>query len=138
VNTPLVAPTNPPTTPIAPRNTSVKHKRSNVFPLVIKALDMNIKSLIDAMECTKKHNGKIMKRTTKKQLKYLKSRKRKIHHTSKNMVNVLTSLSLAMCHAFIQDKTNLFPLVHLLSDSLEDENRQDNIQMLNDDEEEAI
>lgn len=43
-----------------------------------------------------------------------------------------------MCHAFIQDKTNLFPLVHLLSDSLEDENRQDNIQMLNDDEEEAI
>ncbi len=39
-----------------------------------------------------------------------------------------------MCHAFIQDKTNLFPLVHLLLDSLEDENGQNNTQMDNDDE----
>jgi hypothetical protein len=63
--TPLVAPTNLPTTPIDPRNTNVKHKRPNVFSLVIKALDMNIKSLIDAMERTKKHHGKVMERTTK-------------------------------------------------------------------------
>ncbi len=96
---------------------------------------MNIKSLVDAMECTKKHHGKIMERTTKKQLKYLKSKERKIHHMSKNMVNVVTSLSLVMCPAFIQDKTNLFPFVHFLLDSLKDENGQDNIQMVNDDEE---
>jgi hypothetical protein len=51
------------------------------------------------------------------------------------MVNVLTSLNLSNFHAFIQDKTNLFPLVHLLSDSLKDENAQNNIQMVNDDEE---
>jgi hypothetical protein len=31
--------------------------------------------------------------------------------------------------------TNLFPLVHLLLDSLENENGQDNIQMVNDDDE---
>lgn len=62
-----------------------------------------------------------MERTTKEQLKYLKSRKRKIHHTSKNTIKVLTSLNLVMCHAFIQDKTNLFPHVHLLLSSLEHE-----------------
>jgi hypothetical protein len=59
-NTPLIAPTNPPTTLIAPRNISVKHKRSNVFSLVIEASYMNIKSLIDVMERIKKHHGKVM------------------------------------------------------------------------------
>jgi hypothetical protein len=40
-----------------------------------------------------------------------------------------------MHHAFIQDKTNFFPLIHLLSYSLKDENGQDNTQMVNDDDE---
>jgi hypothetical protein len=107
-NTPLVAATNPLATPIVLRNTTMKHKRSNVFSLVSEASDMNIKSLIDVMERTKKHHGKVMEQTTKEQLKYLKSIKRKIHHISKNMVNVITSLRFVMCHAFIQNKLTCF------------------------------
>jgi 23S rRNA G2069 N7-methylase RlmK/C1962 C5-methylase RlmI len=58
--------------PLEPRTTCVKHKRSNVFSLVLEALDKNSIVFVDAMERInvmqlkiEKHHNKIQKRTTK-------------------------------------------------------------------------
>jgi hypothetical protein len=40
-------------------------------------------------------------------LDYFKRRDKKIHKTSKDMVIVLSTLTNAMCHAFIHDKSLL-------------------------------
>jgi hypothetical protein len=63
---------------------------------------------VDAMEHInitqfkiEKHYKRIQKYTIKKHLQYLKSRNKKIHHISKNMVNVLNNFNITMCHTFI-------------------------------------
>jgi predicted metalloenzyme YecM len=63
---------------------------------------------VDAMEHInitqfeiEKHCKRIQKYTTKKHLQYLKSKNKKIHHISKNMVNVFKKFNITMCDTFI-------------------------------------
>ncbi len=65
-------PTNKSTTPLVLGITCVKCKRSNVFSPILKALDKNIKVLVDAMQRinvmqveSEKHRSKIQNRKTK-------------------------------------------------------------------------
>jgi hypothetical protein len=44
----------------------------------------------------------------------------KVHKMTKNMVSMLSNLSIAMCHAFIKDQ-NLLPLLINLFDYLSNE-----------------
>jgi hypothetical protein len=62
-----------------------------------------------------------MEQTIKDHLKDLKSKDRKIHHTSKNIVDVLANLNSILCHAFIENKIDLLPHIQLLLNSSQDE-----------------
>lgn len=50
-------------------------------------------------------------------MKYLKERgkekDKKYYKMNKNMENVLSNLSFALCHTFIQDKTQMPPPIHM-------------------------
>ncbi len=66
-----------------------------------------------------KHRNKFHHQTTKEQLEYLKNINIKVHCTNKNLVNVFMSMSVALCHVFMNDKVaEKFTLVELLSNSL--------------------
>ncbi len=58
----------------------------------------------------------------KEQLCYMKARDKKTHKMNKNMVHVLSNLSMAMCHAFIKNQAMMLPLMAIdSSDESEDE-----------------
>jgi len=63
-----------------------------------------------------------MEQTTKDHLKDLKSKDRKIRHTSKNIMDVVPNLNSILCHAFIQNKIDLLLDIQLLLNSSQDEN----------------
>jgi len=47
---------------------------------------------------------------------YVKARNKKMHQTNKNLLNVLASMNVAMCHVFLQVVTEMPPHVQLLLD----------------------
>jgi hypothetical protein len=49
-----------------------------------------------------KNITKMQEKTLKQHLKYLKEQGKKVHKVNKNIVNILSSLSMAMCHAQIK------------------------------------
>jgi hypothetical protein len=46
-------------------------------------------------------------------LQYPKEIDKKVHKMHKSMVNVLSNLNMAMCHAFIEDWNLMPPPIHL-------------------------
>lgn len=96
-------------------NIGVKRK-SYVFTLVIGAINKNSKVLVDAMDWINsiqldidKNITKMQEKTLKQYLKYLKEQDKMAHKMNKNMVNILSSLSMTMCHVQIKDQS-LMPL----------------------------
>jgi hypothetical protein len=50
-----------------------------------------------------KNTIKYLDNNFKEHFKYLKDKDKKTHQVNKQMVNVLSNLNIAMCHAFIKD-----------------------------------
>ncbi len=60
--------------------------------------------------------------TFKTHIRYLKACGKKLYTMNKSMVNVLSNLNIALCHAFIKDLTFMLPTVDL---PVEDESKSD-------------
>jgi len=93
-------------------NTCVKRKRTSIFLQVIEFTNKNNKVLVDAMDQINSTHIDLYKNMTKytdnnfkEHLKYLKDKDKKTHKMNKQMVNVLSNLSITMCHAFIKDQS---------------------------------
>jgi hypothetical protein len=65
--------------------------------------------------------------TMKNQLNYLKHKNKKIQKTSKDMVTILSTFNITMCHAFIQEYfLMLAPLNFTLNPSKEEHMQVEN------------
>jgi hypothetical protein len=79
-----------------------------------------------------------MEQTTKDHLKDLKSKDRKIHHTSKNIMNVVANLNSIICHVFNFFLNDLLLHTLLLLNSSQAEKLKINIHMVIDNDESQL